>query len=86
MATLHNKNLRRFWFNVPNSLGIGVTGYSLTEAKSLAQSTADQLGLKFSNDASVIEDIDVQTLDQNHVTPNMGSPSFHGVWFPCKNI
>lgn len=31
---------------------------------------------------SVIEDIDVSTLDPGHVRPNMGSPVAPGIWFP----
>jgi hypothetical protein len=30
----------------------------------------------------VTEDVDIQTLDQGHVLPNMGVPSERGVWFP----
>lgn len=29
-----------------------------------------------------IEDIDISTLDADHVRPNMGSPSNRGIWFP----
>jgi hypothetical protein len=30
----------------------------------------------------VIEDVDVTTLDANHVLPNMMPPSVRGVWYP----
>jgi hypothetical protein len=32
--------------------------------------------------ASVIEDVDISTLDQGHVIPNMEVTVFRGVWFP----
>jgi len=30
----------------------------------------------------IIEDVDVSTLDANHVLPNMAPPNLRGVWFP----
>jgi hypothetical protein len=82
---LSNPNLRRFWFSTLGSLGYGVTAYSLSEARSLAHDAAARLGVAF-EPVSVIEDVDVRQLDQNHVVPNMGPPNFHGVWFPRMNI
>ncbi|MGH9896159.1 MAG: hypothetical protein ACREA0_30045 [bacterium] len=32
--------------------------------------------------AKVIEDVDVSTLDANHVLPNMGLVTVRGIWFP----
>jgi len=32
--------------------------------------------------ASSIEDVDIRTLDQGHVIPNMLPPSWRGIWFP----
>lgn len=32
--------------------------------------------------ASVIEDVDISTLDPGHVIPNMDVPVFRGVWLP----
>jgi hypothetical protein len=29
-----------------------------------------------------IEDVDITTLDQNHVVPNMGIVVIRGIWFP----
>ncbi len=34
--------------------------------------------------AEAIADVDVSTLDKNHVLPNMGSTVVRGVWFPLK--
>ena len=30
----------------------------------------------------VIEDVDISTLDQGHVIPNMEAPVWRGVWYP----
>jgi len=32
--------------------------------------------------ASSVEDVDVRTLDQGHVIPNMLPPDRRGVWYP----
>ncbi len=29
-----------------------------------------------------VEDVDISTLDKSHVLPNMGVPTWRGVWFP----
>jgi hypothetical protein len=31
---------------------------------------------------AVVEDVDVSTLDANHVLPNMEAPNWRGVWYP----
>ena len=77
--------LRRYWFSVPDTLGFGVTAYSMQEAESLAREAASRQGVRF-EPSEVIEDVDVQSLDENHVVPNMGPPNFHGVWFPRLNL
>jgi hypothetical protein len=33
--------------------------------------------------ARVTEDVDVSTLDEGHVLPNIGIPTMRGVWFPA---
>jgi hypothetical protein len=30
----------------------------------------------------LVEDVDISTLDANHVRPNMKAPILRGVWFP----
>ena len=71
--------LTRFWFKTAKGYGIGVTAYSLDDAKNLI-SNID--GLVDANVISVIADVDIRTLDQGHVIPNMGPPNLRGVWFP----
>jgi len=77
-----NPRLRRFWFSVPHALGIGVTAYSLSEARQLAEEVAKEMG--WAEPGSVLEDVDVRDLDQGHVIPNMGPPNLRGVWFPWR--
>ena len=81
-------NLHRFWFTFqdppqfsPLGLGCGITAHDYEDAERILAS------LVFAGRAvpiikSVVEDIDVQTLDQSHVVPNMGLVTTRGVWFP----
>jgi len=34
----------------------------------------------------IVENVDVQKLDQHHVTVNMGPPNLRGIWFPFRNL
>jgi hypothetical protein len=78
--------LRRFWFPIPGRLGIGVTAESRAEAEALAEQAAAQFRLPLPLElSSIVEDVDIRDLDQNHVIPNMGSPNLRGVWFPRIN-
>jgi hypothetical protein len=61
-------------------MGVGVTASTRAEAEQLAQRVAGEVGYELSE--RVIEDIDVSTLDANHVLGNMGISSVRGVWFP----
>ena len=82
------KKLRRFWFNfeetrrfTPLNLGCGVTGYDYDDAITLLQTRV------FTTETvpkinGCIEDVDVSTLDPNHVLPNIGSVVARGIWFP----
>lgn len=64
---------------------MGVTAHSLSEARAIALDTCTHLGWVF-EPHEVVEDVDIRTLDQHHVVPNMGPPNFKGVWFPRLNI
>jgi hypothetical protein len=78
---LNNPLLQRYWFKTKDRFGYGVTAYSLDDAKCLVDEVAGSLGVNYEV-LDIIEDVDVRTLDQNHVVPNMGAPNFRGVWFP----
>jgi hypothetical protein len=82
--------LHRYWFRFEGdarslpaglAMGCGVTAHSRHEAAELIRRQV------LSNDElpavmSVIEDVDVSTLDPDHVLPNAGPPNVRGVWFP----
>jgi hypothetical protein len=87
--------LRRFWFEFnisPGELttyrsyaglsyGCGVTAYSYDDAISVLHESL------FGDDPTppieqTTEDVDVSTLDEGHVLPNMGDPTRRGIWFP----
>jgi hypothetical protein len=76
--------LTRYWFRTSGSRGYGVTGYSLKDAEDLLR----EFGYPASGDSfiEVVENVDVQTLDQSHVVPNIGPVNFRGIWFPRHNV
>ena len=81
-------SLHRFWFKFqdppqcsPLGVGCGITAHSREEAIEILAATV------FADRAvpiieSVVEDVDVRALDQEHVVPNMGQVARRGVWFP----
>lgn len=80
--------MKRFWIRFqsvpaynPLRLGCGVTAYNYDDALTILRDTIfrgkDQLAVD-----SVVEDVDISTLDQKHVIPNMEPPVWRGVWFP----
>jgi hypothetical protein len=79
--------LKRFWFKFSSlplssvNLGCGVTAYDYNDALKLLR---DKIFIEreIPNIAEVIEDVDVSTLDKNHVIPNMEAPVIRGIWFP----
>lgn len=81
--------LKRFWFRfAPSStnrgvlnLGCGVTAFDYDDAVELLKSSVFR-DEPLPQIVDVIEDVDVQTLDQKHVVPNMGTVVHRGVWFP----
>jgi hypothetical protein len=80
--------LKRFWFTFESSsipsilnLGCGVTAYDLPDAQALLQRTVfPAYGDRCVK--SITENIDISTLEEKHVRPNMGNPVVRGVWFP----
>jgi len=77
--------LTRYWFRSNRGLGFGVTAWSVADAEKLLNSAQYERGRDFEvNDA--IENVDVRTLDQDHIAPNIGPPHLRGVWFPFLNL
>lgn len=74
--------LKRYWLVIypENKYGpgnLGVTAFSVAEAKGLSLEELQKLGWdhissQIINNAEAIENIDVRELDQNHVIPNIG--------------
>ena len=80
--------LRRFWFQcAPDQcwIGFGVTAFTCSEAEQIVGDYCDRLGRK-PEITSVIEDVDIRTLDQKHVVPNMGPCNLPGLWYPRENL
>lgn len=82
------ESLHRFWVTFkgtkqfsPLTLGCGVTAYDHADALSILES-AVFAGEPMLEINSIVEDVDIQVLDQNHVLPNMGLVTNRGVWFP----
>ena len=75
--------LIRYWFKTKRGHGIGVSAYSRDDAEFLIKSA----NLLFEYEVvEVIANVDITTLDQGHVIPNMGPPNFRGVWYPMLNL
>jgi len=79
-----NARLRRYWFKFKTKsgspLGYGVSAWTEADARAiLQQEVFRDLPLP---DAELTADVDVRTLDQGHVIPNMESPMWRGIWFP----
>ncbi|MFC4762435.1 hypothetical protein [Dyella koreensis] len=80
--------LHRYWFRLSSTstpsvlnIGCGITAYDVDDAKSLLREKIFSVfGAR--DILEVIADVDVNTLDQGHVIPNMSTPSNRGVWFP----
>lgn len=82
--------LTRYWFEfalrnhktaAPVHMGCGVTAYGHDDAIIIIKE------MLFKDDkipviTTCIENIDIRTLDQVHVVPNMLAPNIRGVWFP----
>jgi len=77
--------MERFWFKTEVGLGFGVTAHSLEDAHALVSAAASEIGIRYKV-VEILANVDIQTLDQGHVIPNMGSPSFRGVWYPMLNL
>lgn len=58
------------------NLGVGVTAYSEEDACKLVAEAFDQ------RIVAVEVIADMQSIDQNHVAPNMGDHFECGIWFP----
>lgn len=84
--------LPRFWIEFQAGveppagcrLGCGVTAFSREDALALVREHVHE-GNPLPAISRVLENVDVSTLDQNHVIPNMGDVTRRGIWFPQGN-
>jgi hypothetical protein len=87
LAPTATQMLTRFWFKFsplppsPLNLGCGVTAHDYDDAISLLKQSVF-VENEIPTIVEVITNVDVSTLDQGHVAPNMEVPIFRGVWFP----
>ncbi|MGD9814272.1 MAG: hypothetical protein AB7Q23_00965 [Hyphomonadaceae bacterium] len=80
--------LRRFWIRLAGGeipvgfrMGCGITAFTRDDALGLLLTVWPAL----EGDPVIVdvtEDVDLTTLDQNHVLPNVGDVTRRGVWFP----
>jgi hypothetical protein len=90
----NKKLLTRFWIHFDMSnwdvetvvsrylyRGCGVTAYSLDDAMQILKTELFE-NTRMPPVKEVITNIDVSTLDEGHIIPNMGIPVDRGVWFP----
>ena len=85
------KELRRFWFAFEKpkqgplppgtGWGVGVTAIDRDDAIALMRERVFRSGV-LPTIRLAIEDVDVSTLDEGHVLPNMGDVLRRGIWFP----
>ena len=75
--------LTRFWFEFdgPMPRSCGVTAYNYDDAMSLLKKIVFQDG-EVPEIRKMIEDIDISSLDEGKILPNIGAPSFRGIWYP----
>lgn len=81
-------SLKRLWFeferkNFPTALnlGFGITAFDYKDAVKILRT---QVFIK-SELPTILrceENIDISTLDERHIRPNMRPPNLRGVWFP----
>lgn len=82
------RHLRRFWIRFDRlprptalNLGCGVTAYDRDDALTLLRERVFG-GKAFPSGVHVTEDVELSSLEQNHVLPNVGIPDARGIWFP----
>ncbi len=62
-------------------LGWGITAYSYEDAIAILRENVFHKG-ELPKVEKFIEDIDVSSLDERHIIPNMESPNWRGIWYP----
>jgi hypothetical protein len=81
--------LVRYWFEFDANASreaksrpwCGVTGFGLEDAKTILSRQVFG-GKGIPPIVKLVENVDVSTLDQEHVVRNMNPPNARGVWYP----
>ncbi|XXF80872.1 hypothetical protein P2318_14255 [Myxococcaceae bacterium GXIMD 01537] len=82
--------IRRYWVEFADRQeaeryglggGCGVSGYDREDALELIRERIFP-GLELPRVSRIVEDVDVSSLDEGHVLPNIAPPVFRGVWYP----
>ena len=81
--------LEQFWIELKPSSGApggygaryGVTAWSVDDAAAILRATVFARS-ELPEIGSVVDGLDVSTLDADHVLPNLGAPARRGVWYP----
>lgn len=61
--------------------GVGVTAADPEDALAIIHAELGRYG-EIPEPAEVIHDVDVSTLDEDHILPNIGPVVWRGVWWP----
>jgi hypothetical protein len=82
-------HLIRYWVEVQNPVSnspatrhFGVTAYSFADMLALLQGSGFYQQHMVPIVVRHIAQVDISTLDPLHVLPNMGVPTWRGIWFP----
>jgi hypothetical protein len=84
-------SLIRFWFEfdptsspaAKSSPWWGVTAWTVEDARNLI-SDSGRFDQALPPVTRLVEDVDLASLDQNHVLRNMAQPNLRGVWYPLR--
>ncbi|GAB3836848.1 hypothetical protein [Hymenobacter jeollabukensis] len=82
--------LTRYWIELKGKAApanqFGVTAYTVDDALGLIteyfERTYQEEGPVEA--LRIVENVDVSTLDEGHVLPNMLPPTYRGVWYPMS--
>jgi len=75
--------VRRFWIRF--DVKFGEQTYGVFLGCGVTAASREEGGDPMPRILSVVEDVDLSTLDANHVMPNIGDPDKPGVWYPAFN-
>ena len=83
--------MKRYWIEFSKDPGHELPLFAARGVGVTARTKEDALNIVYSSIlaghprpavAKLIEDVDIATLDEGHVRPNMGNPVAPGIWFP----